>query len=65
MNAQEIAICKEFVDKMLPEILAAEEAHLPAAYAPLASAIVTALLPAAQAYLDAKLADIVPAPAAT
>ncbi len=61
MNAQEIQALKDLVDKVLPELEAAEVARLPAAYQPLASALVAALGPALQAALDAKIAAIVPA----
>lgn len=46
---------KELIDVLLPQLVAAEEARLPAAYAPLAAAVVGALLPALQKALDAKV----------
>ena len=61
MNAAEIQVLKDLVDKILPEIEAAEIARLPAAYQPMASALVAALGPVLQQALDAKLAAIVPA----
>jgi hypothetical protein len=52
------AFAKEFVDVILPQIVAAEEAKLPAAYAPLAAAITSALMPQIVAALDAKIAAL-------
>jgi len=52
------ALCQELVDVILPQVVAAEEARLPVAYAPLASAIVGALMPALQKALDAKIAGL-------
>ena len=52
------ALCVELVDVILPQVVAAEEARLPAAYAPLASAIVSALMPSLQKALDAKVASL-------
>lgn len=49
---------KELVDVVLPQLVAAEEAKLPAAYQPLATAVVGALMPALQAALDAKIAAL-------
>lgn len=52
------ALCQEIVDVIMPQVLAAEEARLPLAYQPLASAVVGALLPALQKALDAKIAGL-------
>lgn len=52
------ALCKELVDVILPQVVAAEEARLPLAYQPLAAAIVSALMPAIEKALDDKVASI-------
>lgn len=52
------ALCKELVDVILPQIVAAEEAKLPLAYQPLANAVAGALLPSLEAALDAKIASL-------
>lgn len=46
---------KEIVDVILPKVVAAEEAKLPATYQALAKAVTDALLPALEAELDAKI----------
>jgi hypothetical protein len=52
------AFAKEFVDVLLPQLVAAEEAKLPVAYGPLVSAITGALLPAIEKMLDDKIAAL-------
>lgn len=62
MNAAELAILKDIVDKELPALIAAEEGRLPLAYQPLVAAVVGAIVPGLMAKLDAALAAIVPTP---
>ena len=48
-------LLKTVVDKELPQLLAAEEQRLPAAYQPLVAAVVGAVLPGLQKSLDAAI----------
>ncbi len=52
------AFAKEVVDVLLPQLVAAEEAKLPAAYAPIAKVLIDALMPEIQLLLDAKIAAL-------
>lgn len=60
MNAAEFAILKDIVDKELPALIVAEEAKLPAAYAPIVGAVVASIMPELMKILDAKLDSIKP-----
>ncbi len=59
MTDLEKAALKAFAkDVLLPQLVAAEEAKLPAAYAPIAKVLIDALMPEIQLLLDAKIAAL-------
>lgn len=58
MKAGEIQVLKDLVDKELPLLEQAECERLPAAYQPLAKAMVSAIHQKLQEALDAKIAAI-------
>lgn len=68
MNAAELAVLKEQLheeaDKVLPDLIAAEEARLPAAFQGVAKMVVDSLYPKLQAALDAKIDSLGAAAAA-
>lgn len=58
MSDAEKAVLKEMIldiEKLIPEVVAAEVAKLPVAYAPVVSAIVAAVMPALMAAIDSKV----------
>lgn len=60
MKAGEIQVIKDFVDKDLMVLIAAEAERLPLAYQPAVKGILAAMVPSIIAFLDGKLSAIVP-----